>query len=126
MHDSVIQRPDALINKLISVGIFSEDAVLGRLQFGPMKRTGLNVTMRYLVLREQEIKDFIEDRTNYDADEAFNVLCFGVVLAVMHGSTEAESPMVRKVGEVTKVLPNYMVNALMTSAKNIQKILTAN
>jgi hypothetical protein len=126
MHDSVIQRPDALINKLISVGIFNEDAVLGRLQFGPMKRTGLNVTMRYLVFREQEIKNVIEDHTSYDADEAFNVLCFGVVLAVTQGLTEAESPMVGKVAKVVKVLPHYMVNALLTSAKNIQKILTAN
>ena len=124
MHDAVIKRPDVVINKLIEVGIFNEEAVLGRVQFGAIKRTGLNVTMRYLVVREQEIKDFIEDNTSHDADEAFNVLCFGVMLAVMQGTTEAESPMIKRVSAVTKVLPAYMVNALMCSVQNITKLLS--
>ena len=123
LNNDVIKRPDIVINKLIEAGIFDEDAVLGRLQFGTLKRTGLNVTMRYLVAREEELKEFIEDNTSYHADEAFNVLCFGVILAVMNGHTEAESPVLKSISSITKVLPPAMVQKLVTSTQTISKLI---
>lgn len=123
-HNHVIKRPDLLIAQLIKAGIFDDGAVLGRLKFGNMNRTGLNVTMRRLVVREQEIKDFIEDHTDYDADEAFNVLCFGVIIAVMNGNTEAESPVIHRIADISSALPSSMVHVLLTSRANIQKLLS--
>jgi hypothetical protein len=122
-HNNTILRPDLLIKKLIDAGLFDEDALLGRIQFGNIQRTGLNVTMRYLVYREQELKDFIEDQTDYDADEAFNVLCFGVILSVMQGSTEVESPIIENMQSVVSKLPHAMVQRLMTSQHNIRQLL---
>ena len=122
-HNHAILRPDLLIKKMIKAGLFDEDALLGRIKFGSIERTGLNVTMRYLVYHEQELKDFIEDHTDYDADEAFNVLCFGVIISVMQGSTEVESPVVSNMRAVISKLPPAMVQRLMTSSHNIRNPL---
>ena len=123
-HNHIIKRPDILVSRLVRAGLFDKDAVLGRLKFGNMRRTGLNVTMRYLVWHEQAIKDFIEDKTDYDADEAFNVLCFGVIIAVMSGDTEAESPVIHRIADITSVLPPSMVHVLLASKANIQRLLS--
>ena len=124
MNTKVIQRPDVLIKRLVNAGIFETDAVLGRIKFGTLERTGLNVTMRYLVQREEEIKNFIEDNTDYKADEAYDVLAFGIIMATMNGTQEANSPAIQQISSVMRVLPPSMQQALIDSKENIKRLLS--
>lgn len=122
-HNHAILRPDLLIKKLIDAGYITKEAVRGRIKLGSIERTGLNVPMASLTYREHELKDFIEDHTNYDADEAYNILCFGVILSAMDGSTAVESPVISEMQAIMSKLPPAMVQRLMTSRTNLKNLL---
>jgi len=122
-NSATILRPDALIKQLKDAGMFDDDAILGRVKFGAITRTALNVEMNYLLQYEEEIKDFIEDNTKHHADDAYAVLCFGVILAGMQGIVKFESPVLADLQAIVSKLPPAMVQRLMTSRHNIRQLL---
>ena len=48
-HYDIILRPDRIINRLIKEGILPQDADVGRLQLGNLKRIGVGVPLSTLI-----------------------------------------------------------------------------
>ena len=114
-HYDVILRPDRLINRLIKERYLPEDANLGRLQLGNLKRMGVGATIRYLETYSNEIKNYLEDHMNMsNVDEAYRVLCQGAILAVFNGHIEAESPVLNNTAQFLSVLPAAMQQKILT------------
>ena len=117
-----VQRPDAIIAALIKGAILPPSALVGKLQFGSLIRTGCAVDISYLVQYELEIKDWVEDNTNYNADDVFNVLGIGSVLALFNNKINARSELLRDIGPVIASLPPAMQTKCMTSRETVDKL----
>lgn len=107
-HYRVILRPDILIDLLIKAGILPEECKSGRVELAGtsyLKRTGLNTQLAFLSEQEEEIKTFLEDNTDYDPIEGYNILCAGVILNGMAGLTEMASELLIRIAERNRALP---------------------
>ena len=110
-----IHRPDLIIEGLIKAGILRPDALVGRLQLGSLIRTGCAVEIAYLAEYENDIKDWVEDNTEHSADDVFNVLGIGALLALFNNKTTARSELLRDLAPVISALPPAMQTKCMTS-----------
>ena len=111
----VVRRPDYYIRRLVKAGILPQEAVVGQLKFGAIVRTGCAVNIGYLVDYENDIKDFIEDYTDGNAEDVFNVMGIGSVIALFNNMTKAESELLKDVSPVVVSLPARMQQLLFTS-----------
>ena len=124
-HYDIILRPDRIINRLVKEGILPQDANVGRLQLGNLKRIGVGVPLSTLIEYEHEIKNYLEDHMNMDnVDEAYRVLCQGVVLAIFNGYVEPESPVLANIANFVHVLPAPMQQQLLTQREHAEKLFT--
>ena len=117
-----IHRPDAIIEGLIESGILPATALVGRLQVGSLIRTGCAVEIAYLVEYENDIKDWVEDNTDHKADDVFNVLGIGAVLALFSNKTTARSELLREVAPVISALPPAMQTQCLTRKESVDKL----
>jgi hypothetical protein len=100
---------------LIKEGILPEEANVGRLQLGNLKRMGVGTTIRYLETYSNEIKNYLEDHMNIpNVEEAYRVLCQGAILAVFNGYIEAESPVLNNTAQFLSILPAAMQQKILT------------
>jgi hypothetical protein len=119
----VYKRPDAIINLLIKLGYLPSDALVGREGFFELThlvRVSLNVSLYYLMTYESEIKAAIEDHTDKDADEVFNVLLFS---SVIHSSNGGQSFMAKSLNyTVSRVnaLPRSFRHTVLTGESLLQ------
>ena len=108
-HYRAILRPDIMIDRLIEAGILPEECKSGRVDLAGtsyLKRTGLNTQLAFLSEQEEAIKVFLEDHTDYDPVEGYNILCAGVVLNGLAGQTKMASALLTRIGERSRALPS--------------------
>ena len=117
-----IQRPDVIIAGLIKAGILPETSLVGKLQIGSVIRTGCAVEIAYLTQYENDIKDWVEDNTVHSADDVFNVLGVGSILALFNNKTTAHSELLRDVAPVISALPPAMQTKCLTSKESVDKL----
>ena len=119
---NVIHRPDSIIAGLIKAGILPEEALVGQLKVGSLIRTGCAVEISYLAHYENDIKDWVEDNTDHNADDVFNVLGIGSILALFNNKTTAHSELLRDIAPVISALPPAMQTKCMTSRETADKL----
>ena len=122
MNLHTIHRPDAIIDGLIEASILPATALVGRLKLGSLIRTGCAVEMAYLVDYENDIKDWIEDNTEHSADDVFNVLGVGAILALFNNKITAHSELLRDVAPVIAALPPAMQTQCLTRKDTAHKL----
>lgn len=82
------------------------EAVVGRLQVGRFKRTGLAVSFSYLDRYKEQIMDALEDRyPGMDPDEVYKMLEQGAILAAYEGLIELDNVACQKFVDVIKQVP---------------------
>ncbi len=128
-HYRAILRPDIMIDLLIKAGILPEECKSGRVDLAGtsyLKRTGLNTQLAFLSEQEEAIKTFLEDHTDYDPIEGYNILCAGVILNGMAGYTEMASALLTRIAERNRALPSTRErNRVFGEAKYILSLASA-
>lgn len=118
----IIYRPDLIIAGLIKHGVLPPEALVGRLQFGSLIRTGCAVEIAYLCQYETDIKDWVEEYTEHHADDVFNVLGIGATLALFNNKTTAHSELLQNVAPVLAALPRAMQTQCLTRKDTAHKL----
>lgn len=126
---STIYRPDLLIAQLIHEGILPDTAELGRQKFcdlGHLQRTALSAPVSYLMEKEEEIKQWVEDHTPYNPNDVFNVLIGGAMIGASLGVVPLASPTQAKLYSRVNALPDSHTKIKVLRDKDrILKLLSA-
>jgi len=107
-HSKAILRPDLMIKQLIKAGLLPEKCEVGRLDMAGsshLKRTAIDVQLAFISEREEEIKMYLEDNTEWNPDEGFNVLCAGVLLSGLSGRMKMASKTLSRISARLLALP---------------------
>jgi hypothetical protein len=119
----VYKRPDAVIKLLIKLGYLPSDALVGREGFFELThlvRVSLNVSLYYLMTYEAEIKAAIEDHTDKDADEVFNVLLFSSVIHSTNGGQPFRANVLNHTVSRVNALPRSCRHTVLTGDHLLQ------
>jgi hypothetical protein len=85
---------------LIAAGLLPGGSLLGRMKlFGMpyLERVAINVDLAFLVDKEEEIKEWVEDNTRDGADDVFNALVIGSVIAASNGYWKMSSTIASRI-----------------------------
>lgn len=120
---SVYKRPDAVIKLLISMNRLPKDSLVGREGFFDLThlvRASLNVSLYYLMTYESEIKAAIEDFTDKDADEVFNILLISSVIHSTNDGQPFQTQTLNKMVARVNALPRSFRHTVLTGESLLQ------
>ena len=125
----VVRDIDKLVRRMAKEGVLPTDCYIGRLRFSGLsrlERVAIKCPLTYLEAEREKIHNWVEDNTDYNAEDVFNALRCGAVIATSQGLVPATSPviteLVKGVSDLksgTKKMAAFRdVNALMGLAIN--------
>lgn len=114
---------------LIAVGILPGGCLLGRMKlFGMpyLERVAINVPLAFLVDKEEEIKEWVEDYTKDAADDVFNALVIGSMIAASNGYWKMSSTIASRLMARLGVLPDTSSKAkLLRNPESLLALVSA-
>ena len=109
-----------IIDALVKAGVLPEGARIGRLGFFGLTRftrTAVSTPVIYLMKYEPEIKNWVEDNTQHNPDDVFNVLLAGAVIGASLGQTATQSDALNSLYRAVAALPSGKAKTKLLSDK---------
>ena len=91
-----------------------------------LERVAINVPVITLVQLEEEIKEHIEDTTNDFADDVFNALIIGAIIASSNGYWKMSSTTSERILACLRALPDTATKSkLLRNTGNLLALISA-
>lgn len=104
-----VQRPDIIVEGLISAGILPKEALVGREKFAGipyLERTCVNVPLGFLEKHKETILAWVEDNTEVFCEDAYGALRVGSIIAASVGLYTPASPLLTSLLGRLNTLPD--------------------
>ena len=123
-NSEAVLRPDVIVKGMIRDGVLPEDCDLGRVKF-----CGLSGLERYaikidpLVLEKDRINlfDWVEKHTELNAEDVFNMLRNGAVIAQSMGHLTASCPVIN---DLVKTMPELSGKKKMAAMRDMDVLVS--
>lgn len=124
-NTEAILRPDIIVKGMIADGVFQAEAYLGRHEFmglSGLKRVAIDVDPAELEKNRYVIFEWVEENTEFNAEDVFNMLRNGAVIAQSLGAVEAPCPIINDIVQGCRGLSGKKKMAAMRDMDELVKL----